>query len=159
MSRYRMFPMAYWDEPFLIDNDPMTFSTFVCVVTGKHSSREGYSKQPLLYLAADLLPMKEFIEKDRDERITHGEWVEIIIKSLVRLEEQGLIKYDFENEVLFVCDTLRLSKTSNASVRTSFCNYLQGLPTSPLLKDFMKSAEQFDPDLLAEIHERFGDGV
>lgn len=98
------------------------------LLSNQHSYSEGYYRLPLSYIAEDMrLEKKE------------------IIKSIEILCSDNFIKYDRDNSIILIVNALKYQPLQNINHCKAALNKLKQLPSSPLLKDFVRQAEKYNP--------------
>jgi len=144
---YRKVNCKLWEDAYFMELHPVSMTIYFYLVTNSHSTAEGYYKLPILYVVNDLLPMFKTVE-ERNGKSTR-DYTELIREQLTKLEEQQLISYDDETQVVLIKDALKLNVTMNEKHRSAAIKRIMDVPYSELIDEFLELADTYD-GLLAE---------
>jgi hypothetical protein len=130
---------------------PVTMAIYFYLITNSHSNAEGYYRLPILYAVNDLLPVFKTTE-ERNGKSTK-DYSELIREQIQKLEDQQLVSYDDDTQVILIKDALKLNITMNEKHRMAAIKRVLDVPYSTLIGEFLELAEQYDELLANGIRE------
>lgn len=124
---YNRIQNNFWIDKKVRKWDFKTRMIALYILSNQHSISEGYYRLPVSYIAEDMVLQKEEINK-----------------SIEKLVSDNFIKYDTNNSMILIINALKYQPLQNINHCKAALNKLKQLPSSPLLKDFIKQAEKFN---------------
>jgi hypothetical protein len=111
------------------------------VLSGPHSTSEGYYRLPLGYVVDDL-----------------GWKLERVNVTMDSLSGREFVRYDDDAQVVFVCKRLEYRQPRGEKQVRGAVNVIRDVPPSPLLALFLAAAEQHAGEFHVALLEEFPDG-
>ena len=134
---YTKIESKFWrDEKIRNISEDARFLMFY-VLTSPHRNILGFYFLPILYACFDL------------------EWDEKRFKkALDELLKEGLVKYDFETSIMFICNYLKYNPLENSNQVKSAISKLSEIPTTPLFQDLLTVLKQSDKPFMEPLREQ-----
>jgi hypothetical protein len=108
------------------------------ILSGPHSTSEGYYRLPLGYIVDDL-----------------GWGTEQVSTTMQSLAEREFVHYDLDAQVVFVCKRLEYRQPRGEKQVRGAVNVVREVPPSPLLSLFVAAADEHAEEFAEQLHSAF----
>jgi DnaD/phage-associated family protein len=141
-GRYTKLKSKFWTDEKARKWDSDTKFLALYLLTSPHKNMLGCYVLPKLYICADL-----------------GWDLKQLDKPFLKLLDDSFIKYDSDNELIFLCNFLKHNQLENGNQVKGALTVLNELPQSPLLHDLKLLLERLGKPFLKPLLEQLGKPV
>jgi len=137
-GRYYRVPQRFWQDKDIraLPEDARVLALYL--KTSPHRNMVGLFYCPLAYMETDL------------------QWDSKRLRKAFEALLDGLIAYDWDQQIVFLRDALEDDPPGNVNQRKGAINALKSLPPTPLLAEVLKAAERHCEALAKDIRKAFG---
>jgi len=139
---YTKIDSIFWQDKKILSISEKARYLMLYFFTTRHRNILGFYFLPIPYACFDLGWDEKQFKKVLDELI-----------------KEDLVKYDFETNVIFICNYLKYNPLENSNQVKSAINKLNELPATPLFQDLLTILEQIDKPFMIPLLERVTERV